>query len=86
MMAVARDACDIVFTCGWVYVLNCRNVPPLAYNSPLAYPQSAGTVLPMEYGQGLYHIHDVFMKWNMLHLTCVAVEKSKKLSVGIVCF
>jgi len=36
-----------------MYVLNCRSVAPLAYNSPMAYPQPASTALPMEYGQGL---------------------------------
>ena len=58
------DAC-------WMCALNCRNVvplayssPPLAYNSPLAYPQAASTALPMEYGQGLYRTVDAFTSWS----------------------
>jgi len=51
-----------------MYVLNCRNVVPLAYNSPPACPQSASTALPMEYGQGLCQIVDAVASWQSVTL------------------
>ena len=47
--------------CMCVCVLNCRNVEPSAYNSPVAYPQPASTALPMDYGQGLLQTVDSFV-------------------------
>ena len=53
-----RSGCLCSLMHYWLCMLNCRNVAPLAYNSPVAYPQPASTV---GYGQGPYQTVDLFM-------------------------
>lgn len=38
----------------------CRKPAPVAYNSPMAYPQPVSTTLSVDYGQGLYQTDDQF--------------------------